>query len=59
MIISALDHVVHLVHAVVGNSDMLSVQVTISIWLFRNGIIIEIIIAECLGEMFKSSHFTC
>jgi hypothetical protein len=46
---------VDLVHAVVGNSDLLSDQLKTRLWLSRNRIIMKIIIAVCLSEMFKIS----
>jgi hypothetical protein len=54
MINSGWDHVVGLVHALVANSDLLFAQVRESgIWLFRNRIIIKMMNAVCLSEMFK------
>jgi len=50
---------VGLVHAVVGNSDLLSAQVKTGLWLFRNRIITQIIIAKCLREMLKTGHVCC
>jgi len=50
---------VDLVHAVVGHRDLLRAQVEIGIWLFKNRIIMKVIIAEYLSEKFKPSLVFC